>query len=119
MDHAQAKTGRQRRAGSRLRVWGGLLLALAGSIALLQVARQRALQDVVRVVQTAAMRHNVEPALAAAVMVAESSGNPRAVSPRQAYGLMQLRVPTASEVTGRPVSVEAVSYTHLTLPTMQ
>ena len=107
-DELRDRTGvdRDESAGRRFWIWGSLLAALIGSVAVLQFSRERALRDVVRVVKAAAMRHGIEPALAAAVVVAESSGNPRAVSPRQAYGLMQLRVPTASDVAGRPVSVE-------------
>ena len=38
----------------------------------------------------AARKHDVDPALIAAVMMTESSGNPQAVSPKGAVGLMQV-----------------------------
>src|SRR4029453_15491073 len=47
----------------------------------------------------AARKHDVDPALIAAVMMTESSGNPEAVSPMGAIGLMQ--------VLGGPTDPEA------------
>jgi len=49
-----------------------------------------------RMVQEAADRHQVDPALVIAMIEAESSWNPRAVSPKGALGLMQL-VPATAE----------------------
>jgi hypothetical protein len=43
-------------------------------------------------------QHNIEPALVKAVIMAESSYNPRAVSPRGAVGLMQLMPSTANSL---------------------
>jgi soluble lytic murein transglycosylase-like protein len=42
------------------------------------------------IILTAARKHNVQPALVAAIMHAESNFNPRAVSPVGARGLMQI-----------------------------
>jgi soluble lytic murein transglycosylase-like protein len=49
-----------------------------------------------------AQRHRVEPALVHAVIAAESSGNPRAVSPAGAIGLMQLMPATAAALGVNP-----------------
>ena len=48
-----------------------------------------------RIVREAAERHKVDPALVKAVIKTESGGNPRAVSPKGAVGLMQLIPETA------------------------
>lgn len=48
-----------------------------------------------RIVQAAAQRHNVDPALVKAVIRTESGWNPRAVSRKGAVGLMQLIPETA------------------------
>jgi len=90
----------------RLVLWGGLLAALFGSLGILLIARHQTLTDTRRIVHATALRHDLEPALVEAVVRAESSGNPRAVSRAQAYGLMQLKVSTAGDMAGRPVSID-------------
>jgi len=90
----------------RLLVWGGLAFALAGSIVVLVLARRRAAEDLRPLVHGAALRHGLDKHLVEAVVEAESSGNPRAVSRAQAYGLMQVRLPTARDMAGREVTVD-------------
>jgi soluble lytic murein transglycosylase-like protein len=48
-----------------------------------------------RLVQKAAERHRLDPALVRAIVQAESGGNPRAISSKGAFGLMQLIPATA------------------------
>jgi soluble lytic murein transglycosylase-like protein len=55
-------------------------------------------QDFDRIVQAAAQYYGMEPSLVKAVIQAESSGNPLAVSPAGAQGLMQLMPETAAEL---------------------
>lgn len=50
------------------------------------------------IIAKASEKHNVDPALVKAVIMAESSYNPRAVSPRGAVGLMQLMPSTAESL---------------------
>ena len=50
------------------------------------------------VIAPAASRHDLDPALVAAVIWAESSGDPEAVSEKGAQGLMQLMPATAEEL---------------------
>jgi soluble lytic murein transglycosylase-like protein len=90
----------------RLFVWGGLLLALAGSAGILVVLRGRQAAAQRHLIRQVALEEGVDPLLAEAVVEAESGGNPWAVSRARAYGLMQLRLPTAAEVAGRPVTAE-------------
>lgn len=90
----------------RVLLWSGLLFCLAGVAAIFWVQRERAEQDLRAMVRHAAARYDLDPVLVEAVVRVESSARPRAVSPKQAYGLMQLRVPTASELAGRPVTIE-------------
>lgn len=90
----------------RLLIWGGVAAAFLGSILILYLARRREEADLRRLVGIAARGQGLDAALVAGVVWAESKGNPTAVSRAQAYGLMQLRIPTASEVAGRPVTVE-------------
>ena len=50
------------------------------------------------IIQQAADRHQVEPALVRAIIMAESSYNPRAISKKGAKGLMQLMPKTAESL---------------------
>lgn len=90
----------------RVLVWTGVGVALIGSVLIFYLSYRQMEADVEALVEVAARRHGLDPRLVAAVVEAESKGRPRAVSRAQAYGLMQLRVATASEIAGRPVSVE-------------
>jgi hypothetical protein len=55
-------------------------------------------QDFDQIVEEAARKYGVKPALIKAVIQAESAGNPLAVSPAGAQGLMQLLPDTADEL---------------------
>ena len=55
-------------------------------------------QDFDQVIQAAGEKHGVDSALIRAVVQTESSGNPLAVSPAGAQGLMQLMPKTAAEL---------------------
>ncbi|SUO96650.1 lytic transglycosylase domain-containing protein [Suttonella ornithocola] len=48
------------------------------------------------IINAAAQRHNIDPALIAAVIKQESASNPRAISHKGAVGLMQIMPATAS-----------------------
>jgi soluble lytic murein transglycosylase-like protein len=50
------------------------------------------------IIDKASEKHNIDPALIKAVIMAESSYNPRAVSPKGAIGLMQLMPNTAESL---------------------
>jgi hypothetical protein len=50
------------------------------------------------IIHNASKKHDIEPALVKAVIMAESSYNPRAVSPKGAVGLMQLMPKTAESL---------------------
>jgi soluble lytic murein transglycosylase-like protein len=54
-------------------------------------------EEIEQIVQDAAKRHQVDPALVRAVIQTESAWNPRAVSPKGAQGLMQLMPATADQ----------------------
>lgn len=93
-------------AARRAFVWSGLLFSLLGSIAIVVLAHRRAIEDMEPLIVTAAGLHRLDPDLVAAIVEAESGGNPSAVSRAQAYGLMQVRVPTARDMARRDVTVE-------------
>ncbi|MHC4223561.1 MAG: lytic transglycosylase domain-containing protein [Planctomycetota bacterium] len=82
-------------------LWGGLAAALAGSILILYISHRQDVAGLREMVRQVAMEEGIDPLLALAVMHAESRGDPRAVSRARAIGLMQLRLPTASEMAGR------------------
>ncbi|MHC4409256.1 MAG: lytic transglycosylase domain-containing protein [Planctomycetota bacterium] len=90
----------------RVFVWVAAVLGLLGAIAILAIQRDHANQDLRGLIELAAERHGLDPDLIEAVVYAESKGNPEAVSRAQAYGLMQLQVPTASDMAGRAVSAD-------------
>jgi soluble lytic murein transglycosylase len=85
----------------RILVWGGTLLALLGALLIVSIQREQQQQDLRSLIRSVAGRHGLDPAFVEAVVFAESSGNPRAVSRAGALGLMQLMVPTATEMAGR------------------
>ncbi len=55
-------------------------------------------QDIEYIVDEASHKYGVEPALIKSVIAVESNGNPQAVSPAGAQGLMQLMPATAAEL---------------------
>lgn len=59
---------------------------------------QITIQELVKLAEKIAVRHHVDPALVKSVIRAESSFNPRAVSPAGAQGLMQLMPQTAASL---------------------
>jgi len=90
----------------RLFVWVAALLGLVGALAILLIQRDREEKDLRVLIESAAARHGLDPDLVEAVVYAESKGRPDAVSKAQAYGLMQLQVPTASDMAGRAVTAD-------------
>ena len=56
-----------------------------------------------REIRAAAMAHGVDPHLISSVIAVESNFNPRAISPKKAFGLMQLQLRTAAHLAVRDV----------------
>jgi soluble lytic murein transglycosylase-like protein len=92
----------------RLLVYGVLGLALASSVGLLVAGRNRLSGRVRRLVARTAARHGLQAALVRAVILAESGGDPDAVSRAGAYGLMQLTPGTAVHMAGEPLTVDQI-----------
>ncbi|MCZ6786801.1 MAG: lytic transglycosylase domain-containing protein [Planctomycetota bacterium] len=92
--------------GKRLITYGALALLILLSLVLLAHSRTRLSEDLRALVRDAADRHGLDVRLVEAVVRAESRGVPDAVSHAEAYGLMQLQVPTASELAERAVTVQ-------------
>jgi soluble lytic murein transglycosylase len=94
----------------RVFVWVGTIVALLGALLILLIQRDQQTGDLRALVVAAADRHGLDPDLVHAVVLAESRGNPRAYSRADAFGLMQLQIPTASEMSemagGEPVTRE-------------
>jgi len=86
----------------RVFVWTAALFGLVGAVLIVAIQRDRQADDLRVLIRSAASRHRLDPAFVEAVVIAESSGNPTAVSSAGAVGLMQLMIPTATEMAGRP-----------------
>ena len=99
----------------RLFIWGGACLALLGSLLILFLGWKQSSADLRQLIEAAAARNGLNADLVDGVVYAESRGNAKAVSRAQAYGLMQLRVPTASEMAGRDVTVDELFDPHFNL----
>jgi len=82
------------------------MFSLLGSVAILVIAHHRVVEEMLDLVRLTAVRYDLDADVVAAVVQAESSGNPSAVSRAQAYGLMQVRIPTARDMAGRDVTVD-------------
>ncbi|MEE8106799.1 MAG: lytic transglycosylase domain-containing protein [Planctomycetota bacterium] len=97
---------RARLIRQRLYLYGTLGVLLALSVAMLLYTRTQLGPDVHTLAVAAAKRHGLEPRLVTAVVRAESGGRVEARSKAGAFGLMQLTLPTASELAGRPLVAE-------------
>jgi soluble lytic murein transglycosylase len=86
----------------RIFVWVAALAGRVGSISIVAIQRSRDSDDLRALIKTTALRHDLDPAFVEALVYAESGGNAEAVSRAGALGLMQLMVPTATEMAGRP-----------------
>jgi len=87
----------------RVVVWASVAVAALGTLLMVRLVMRREASDTREIVRQAAMEAGIDPLLAEAVVHAESGGNPNARSRAGAFGLMQLVLPTASELAGRPV----------------
>ncbi len=87
-------------------IWIGLVFAVLGLATILVRQYIEAEETLERMIADAALRHDLDVDLLAAIVKSESGGNPRAVSRARAYGLMQLRLPTAGDMAGRAVGIE-------------
>jgi len=108
VDVQQKRWSRRR----RILLWSGAGAALLGAIVILVVERDRQHQDLRSLIRATAQRHNLQPEFVEAVVIAESNGNARAISRAGAVGLMQLMIPTATDMAGRsqddPISRESL-----------
>lgn len=95
--------GRKRRARW---IWFGVLFSVIGLGVMLGQKYDEAEKGLERLIAATARKHELDVDLVAAIVEAESGGNPRAVSRAKAYGLMQLRRPTAGDMAGRAVGIE-------------
>jgi len=53
---------------------------------------------VAEAIVSSSRRHNLDPRLVASILIIESRGNPFAISPRDAVGIMQIHVPTWASI---------------------
>lgn len=112
-EYAVLRSGRRlhitgyERAGSfvRLQIVGGEVEVVAEELLRIEpeevfpAARASALDvPFAEIIRAAALRHGVDEKLIVSVIAAESSFNPRAVSPKRARGLMQLLPETAARL---------------------
>jgi len=101
----------------RVFVWTGSIAALLGAVLIVAIQRDRRHEDLRDLIRAAAERHQLDPAFVEAVVLAESNGNARAESHAGALGLMQLMIPTATEMAGRP-QAEPLNREELFEPTL-
>ena len=94
------------RRRKRFLAWGLVCIGLAAALLALHRAREETWADLRLRIRAAADRHGLDPVLVEAVVEAESGGNTEAVSPAKAYGLMQVRLPTALDMAGRNVGID-------------
>jgi soluble lytic murein transglycosylase-like protein len=68
--------------------------ALLKKFAVNEARRKRVAEAIVR----SSRRHNLDPRLVASIIIVESRGNPFAISPSDAVGVMQVHVPTWARI---------------------
>ena len=85
----------------RVFLWVGAVVALLGALTIILIQREQQTGNLRELIEVAAERNGLDADLVQAVVYAESRGNPRAVSTAKAFGLMQLQIPTASDMAGR------------------
>jgi len=90
----------------RMFMWVGIVVALLGALTILLIQREQQTGNLRDQIELVAARNGLDADLVQAIVYAESRGNPRAFSSADAFGLMQLRIPTASEMAGEPVTRE-------------